>query len=54
MFDSFTFKSNTTTNLSIRLDQDESSTSLEKLKTMQQQNFTSILNNPTQNVSKYR
>ena len=52
MFDSFSFKYNTQTNLSIRLDQDDSSTSIEKLKNLHQQNFTAILNNPNQSVRK--
>jgi hypothetical protein len=50
MFDSFSFKNNTQSNVSIRLDQDDSSTSLEKLKNLHQQNFTSILNNPNHSV----
>jgi hypothetical protein len=50
MFDSFSFKNNTQTNLSIRLDQDDSSTSIDKLKNLHQQNFTAILNNPNQSV----
>jgi hypothetical protein len=50
MFDSFSFKNNTQSNVSIRLDQDDSSTSIEKLKNLHQQNFTSILNNPNQSV----
>jgi len=52
MFDSFSFKYNTQTNLSIRLDQNDSSTSIEKLKNLHQQNFTAILNNPNQSVRK--
>lgn len=37
-------------NISLRLDQDDSSISMERLKTWTPQNFTSILNNPVQSV----
>ena len=37
-------------NISLRVDQDDSSISIERLKTWTPQNFTSILNNPQPQV----
>jgi len=41
---------NSSMNISLRMDQDEGNISLERLKTWTPQNFTSLLNNPIQQV----
>jgi hypothetical protein len=40
-------------NISLRIDQDDSSLSIERLKTWNPQNFTSLLNNPQVKLKYY-